>query len=100
MGALRIVSILVVIAFHGILSNVDCHMILRSCKDGAHLRSHSQATVERRDSPVLNVPKYFNRAEAKRVSVARWKNAQSLAAAPRPDNATVINVEIAHFSAM
>lgn len=89
MGALSIVSILAVIAFLGTLSNVDGHRILRSCKPGAHLRSPRKSTLESRDSPVGNVPKYFSRAEAKRVSVARWKNAQSLAAAPRPDNATV-----------
>lgn len=89
MDAIRNVSILAVIVFLGILSNVNGHRILKSCKPGAHLRSLSKSSVESRDSSVGNGPKYFSRAEAERVSVARWKNVQSLAAAPRPDNATV-----------
>lgn len=95
MGALGAFSVLVVMAFLGILSNVDCHMILT----GDHSRSLSQSRMESRDSPVVNVPKYFSREEAKRVSIARWKKAQSLAAASRPHNTTVSVLEMAHFSA-
>ena len=76
MGAISTVFILGVMEFLGILSNVDFHMTLTSWKPGAHSKSLSQSTMERQDSTVGNVPKYFSRAEAKRVSIARWKNAQ------------------------
>lgn len=91
MGTFRIVSMLAVIAFLGILSNVDGHRVLRSGKPGAHLRSLSKSTLEGRDPPVGKVPKYSSREEAQRVSVARWRNAEALATAPRSDNATVLS---------
>jgi len=89
MGALRIDSILAVMLFLGILSSVASHNTLRSYKPLSHMKSFSRSSLESWDSPVANVPKYLNRAEAERVSAARWKLTRSLAAAPRIDNATV-----------
>eukprot|EP00253_Pinus_taeda_P008781 PITA_08781 len=89
MGALRIVSILTVITFLGNIFNVDSHRILRSFKPVGHMKPFSKWSLESPDSQAVNVPTYLNRAEAERVSAARWKQARSLAAAPRTDNATV-----------
>lgn len=81
MGTLRIVSILVLMMSLEILSS-----------------------VESRDSSITHIPKYLNRAEAERVSAARWKLTQSLAAAPRIDNEMVLvngdNIFFSEISAM
>lgn len=89
MGGLGIFSILAVIAFLGSLSQVGGHRLFRSCKPGACFRSRSKYAVESPDSRVVNVPTYFNRAEAERVSAVRWERARSLAAASRTDNSKV-----------